>query len=177
MWVVLSLFQEATCSDLVFSRALSFFERSTWNCLCFRGYWINSPPVAAIHSSNVLFLLQKRSCNHIFFQIYCIFLGQEDLKQGDTIVINYNTFLVSGMYKLKYSLLLDDFNFSHPFNLWYWHYFTGTLEAIHYVQDTVFNSKRLLQPSIIYSIESVVNSRKFEGCRVYLRKAIASLLY
>ena len=39
-----------------------------------------------------------------FFQIYCIFSEQEELQEGDTMVINYDTTLVSGMYKLKDSL-------------------------------------------------------------------------
>ena len=77
------------------------------------------------------------------------FLEQEELQQGDIIVINYDTSLVSGMYKLKDSLLFDDINSSHPFLLWYCHYFMGALEAIHYVKSTVFISQHLLQASII----------------------------
>ena len=53
------LFQEATCSDLLFSRVLSFFEISTCNRLCFQRYWVNSPPVAAIHSTNDPFSVIK----------------------------------------------------------------------------------------------------------------------
>ena len=36
IWVVPLLFQEVICSDLVFSRVLSFFEMSTCNRLCFQ---------------------------------------------------------------------------------------------------------------------------------------------
>ena len=36
-------------------------------------------------------------------------------------------------------------------HLWYCHYFTGALEAIHYVKCTVFISQQLLQASIIVS--------------------------
>ena len=71
--------------------------------------------------------------------------------QGDIVVINYDTSLVSGIYKLKDGLLFDDINSSHPFLLWYCHYFTGALEAIHYVKGTVFISQHLLQASIIVS--------------------------
>ena len=42
IWVVLSLFQENTCSDLVFSRILCFFETSTCSHLFFQRYWVNS---------------------------------------------------------------------------------------------------------------------------------------
>ena len=52
IWVVPSLFQETICSDLVFLRVLPFFEISTFNRLCFKRHWVNSPPVAAIHSTN-----------------------------------------------------------------------------------------------------------------------------
>ena len=90
------------------------------------------------------------------------------------MVINYDTSLVSGMYKLKDSLLFDDINSSHPFLLWYCHYFTVALEAIHYIKGTVFTSQHLLQGTIIVS--SLVDSRKSEGCCVYLRKAIVALL-
>ena len=37
--------------------------------------------------------------------------------------------MVSGMYKLKDSLLFDDTNPSHSFLLWYCHFFTGALEG------------------------------------------------
>ena len=33
-------------------RVLPFFEIRTWNRLCFQRYWVNSPPGAAIHSTN-----------------------------------------------------------------------------------------------------------------------------
>ena len=65
------------------------------------------------------------------------------------MVISYGTSLVLGMYKLKDTLLFDDINSSHPFLLWYSHYLTGALEAIHYGKGTVFISQKLLQPSII----------------------------
>ena len=77
------------------------------------------------------------------------FLEQEELQQGDIIVINYDTSLVSGMYKLRDSLLFDDINSSHPFLLWYCHYFMGALEAIHYFKSTVFILQHLLEASII----------------------------
>ena len=43
IWIVPSLFQEATCSDLVFSRVLCFFEISTCNHPCFQECWVNLP--------------------------------------------------------------------------------------------------------------------------------------
>ena len=71
------------------------------------------------------------------------------MQQGDIIVINYDTSLVSGIYKLRDSLLFDDINSSHPFLLWYCHYFMGALEAIHYFKSTVFILQHLLEASII----------------------------
>ena len=59
IWVVPSLFQEATCSDLVFLRVLSFFEISTCNRLLSHRYWFNSTPVAPIHSTNGPFSIIK----------------------------------------------------------------------------------------------------------------------
>ena len=50
---------------------------------------------------------------------------------------------------LKGSMWYDDINSSHLFLLWYCHYFTGALEAIHYVKGTVFIWQQLLQPSTI----------------------------
>ena len=45
------IIQDAMCINLVFSRVLSFFEISTWN----------SPPVAAIHSTNGPFSIIERA--------------------------------------------------------------------------------------------------------------------
>ena len=80
-----------------------------------------------------------------------MFLEQEELQQGDIITIKNNTSLVSGMYKLKDSLLFDDTNSSHSFLLWYSHCFMGACNAIHYVKGTVFILQHLLQASIIVS--------------------------
>ena len=55
------------------------------------------------------------------------------------------------MFRLKDSLLFDDINSSHPFLLWYFHYFTGALEAIPDVKGTVFISQHLFQTSITVS--------------------------
>ena len=86
---------------------------------------------------------------HILSNLQYFFQNRkEELWLGDIIVINCNTSLVSGMYKLKDSLLFKDIDSSHPFLLWYCHYFTGALEAIHYVKGIVFISQRLRQPSI-----------------------------
>ena len=128
------------------SRVLSFLEISTCNRLCFQRYSVNLPPVSE----------------------------QEQLLQGYVIFINFDTSLVSGVYKLKDSLLFDDIISSHPFLLWYCHYLTGALEAIHYVKGTVFILQHLLQASI--TVSSLVVLRKFEGYCAYLRKAIVALL-
>ena len=63
---------------------------------------------------------------------------------------SHNISLVSGMYKLKYSLLLDDTNLKQSvFSIC--HYFTEALKEIHYVKGTVFISQDLLQTSVISS--------------------------
>ena len=81
-WVVPLLFQEATCSDLIFSRVLCFFEISTCNHRCFQGYWVNSPfQLQSSIRRMVLFffLLLKSGSSHTLFQIYCIFSEQEEI--------------------------------------------------------------------------------------------------
>ena len=52
----------------------------------------------------------KRQKTYGFFQTYCIFSEQGELQQGYIAVINYDISLVSGMYKLKDSLLFYDLN-------------------------------------------------------------------
>ena len=64
------------------------------------------------------------------------------------MVVNYNTSLVSGMYKFKDSPSFNETSTSHSFLLWYCHCFTVALEAIHYVKGTMFVSQHLLQASI-----------------------------
>ena len=71
IWVVPPLFQEATCRDLVFSRVLSFFEIRSCNRLCFQRYKIYFQLQPSIGRMTP-FPLQKSSCSHKFFQIYCI---------------------------------------------------------------------------------------------------------
>ena len=79
-----------------------------------------------------------------------IFSEQKELLlQGDIIVINYDTSLISGMYKLKDGLLFDEINCKSVSSIC--HYFTIALEAIYYVKSTVFISQHLSQPSIIES--------------------------
>ena len=72
------------------------------------------------------------------FKLIVFFQNRRGCCKGDIIVINYYTSLVSGMYKLKDSLLFD-VSSSHIY------FFYGTViisrehfEAIHYVKDTVF---------------------------------------
>ena len=43
IWMVPSLFQVATCIDLVFSSVLCLLEISTCNHPCFQEYWVNLP--------------------------------------------------------------------------------------------------------------------------------------
>ena len=57
IWVVPSLFQEGTFSDLVFSRVPSFFEISICNRLCFQRYWVNSLQLHSLPSIRRITLL------------------------------------------------------------------------------------------------------------------------
>ena len=145
--MVPSLFQEATCSDLVFSRALSFFEKSIGNRLCFQRYWVTLPPVAVIHSTNGPFSIIKEQLQpHILSKLLCFF------RTGGVVARRYHGYQrwyssASGMYKLKDSLLSD----SYPFLLWYCRYFKGAPDVIHSVKGTVFMSQKLSQPPIIVS--------------------------
>ena len=157
----------------MFSRVLSFFEISTCNRLCFQRYTVNLPPVAASHSTNGPFSIIKEQLQPQILLNLLYFSRTGGVAARIYRIINYNTPLVSGMYKLKNSLLFDDTNPSHPFLLWYCHCFTGALEAIHYVKGTVFISQHLLQASIIVSSLWLIRGNLN---RVYLRKAIAPLL-
>ena len=59
IWVAPLLFQEPTWQWSNIFKVLPLFEISTWNRLCFQIYWFDSPPVAAIHSSNGLFYYKR----------------------------------------------------------------------------------------------------------------------
>ena len=136
VWVVPPLFQEATCKDLVFSRVLSFFERSNCNRLCFQRYRVHQSPVAAIHSTNGPFSIIKEQLQPQILSHLLYF---------------FRTGGVLGMRKLKESPLFDDTNSSHSFLLWYCHCFMAALGAIYYIKGTVFILQYSLQASIIVS--------------------------
>ena len=51
-------------------------------------------------------------------RIFSIFFAEDDLSQGDIIIINYDSSLDSGMYILKGSLSFDDIDYIHQFFLW-----------------------------------------------------------
>ena len=104
IWMVLSFFQEVTCSDLVFSRVLCFFE------------------LAIIPVFKDTDLIRHSSCSHPFdewsffyykratavthsFKFTVFFRTRGVVARRYHIVINYDTSFVSGMYKLKESLL------------------------------------------------------------------------
>ena len=53
----------------VFWRALSFFQISTCNRFCFQTYRVNSPPVAAINSTNGPFSISQILSNLLHFFI------------------------------------------------------------------------------------------------------------
>ena len=102
------LFQEATCSDLIFSRVFCQFQKTTCEYTLFKYIKL------ICHSSHSFeqrpfFSIIKEQQPHIFknemFKLYL----------EDIIVINCNTSLVSGMYIFKDSLLFDDINCSHYF--------------------------------------------------------------
>ena len=145
------LFQGATCRDLVFSRVLSFFEKSTCNRLSFQRYRVNLPPVAAIHSTNGPFSIIKEQLQPQVLSNLLYFF-----RTGGVVARRYHIYQLQyllgfSIFKLKDSVLFHDTNSSHSFLLWFYHCFTGALEAIHDVKGIVFISQHLLQASIIVS--------------------------
>ena len=86
IWVVPSLFQEVTCSDLVFSRVLCFFEQALAVIPFFKGIelisnsscsdpfdewpiFYNKKTIAATHSFKFTVFLQNRNCSKEISQI------------------------------------------------------------------------------------------------------------
>ena len=110
--MVQSLFQETACNDLVFSKLLCFSEISSCNHPCFRRSSYSHP-----FDEWPLFYYKRAVAAKSSFKFTIFFSEQEELWQRDIIVINYDTFLVSGRDKLKDSLLADDINCSNPFLL------------------------------------------------------------
>ena len=109
----------------IFKGALSFFELSTCNRLSV----FKDIELIPLQFDEWPFFYYKRAvvATHSFkFTVF--FSEQEELQQGDIIVINYDTSSVSGIYKLKDSLLFSDSNSSHLFPLWCCHYFAGDLK-------------------------------------------------
>ena len=112
IWMVPPIIKEATCSVVIFSRALCFFETSTCSHLLFSKVQSQfSIPVAAI-------LWYIFGFRHVYIEQYSLF---------------------------------DNISCSHPFVLWYCHYFTTALEVIYCVTGTVLVSRHLIQPLIITS--------------------------
>ena len=96
IWVVLSLFQEAFCSDLVFSRELCFFETST----CSHRFFKSIELIRNFSCSHPFDKEQNKRANAATHSDLLVFAEQE-LQQGDIIVSNNDNSLVSGMYILK----------------------------------------------------------------------------
>ena len=101
--------------------------------------------------------------------------------QEDIIVVSYDKSLVC-IYQIKLPTIilylyccLTTSVAAIRFFLWYCHYFTEALEAIHYVKATVYFTT--LIAGIDYNKRSVVVSKKFEGYCVYFRKAIIKITF
>ena len=87
IWVVLPLFQEATCRDLVFPIVLSFFEISSCNRLCFQRYRVNLLPVASIHSTNGPFsIIKEQSQPQILSNLLYLF------RTGGVVARRYHSY-------------------------------------------------------------------------------------
>ena len=97
IWVVPSLFQEVTCSDLVFSRVLCFLKTSTcrhhflYGIELIRNYSYNHP------FNEWPFFYYKRVTAATNLFKFTVFFAKQDLYKGDHkyININYDTSLVS----------------------------------------------------------------------------------
>ena len=140
--MVPSLFQDATCRDISYCVSLKqalavipFFKvDSQFHC-------------SQLYGDRPLFII-KSNCDHAFFQISCAFAGIVARRYHNS----FDTSLISGMHILKeVCCMMTSFPSIHPFFLWQSHYFIGALEMIYYVNETVFISQRLLQPSIVTS--------------------------
>ena len=121
-----------------------------WNCCILH---------SAIQSVT-LFLLKKSNCSHSFFQIYCVF-AEEKLRQGDIISTNYHNFLGFFFFSMTPSWFWACIYWKKSV-IWRHHFllsifsmivslFHGSAWSNLYVQDTVFISQHLLQPSIMTS--------------------------
>ena len=142
------LFQEATYSDLMFSRVLCLFQTSTCKYrFCKYNELIGHSNCSHLFKQRPVFYYKRAVATH-FIQFWCRSLYLENI-----IVINCNISLVSGINILKYNLSL--FNRS----AWSIRLCQG--------QCVYFHDNKL----------SLVDCRTFEDCCVYLRKAFVVLLF
>ena len=157
-----------------YSKCIVFLS-NTWNFLFF--------PVVAIHlMSNPFSIIKGQLHLYILSNLLCF--SEKELQQGDILITNCDTFLVSDMYILKDNLLFDDTNYSNSLlfdNTYYqlqpsiFFYFTEAREAIHYVESGVYFT--ILSRAIHYNKWSLIDSSKFERCCVYMKKEIAALFF
>ena len=148
-WVVPSLFQEATCSDLVFSRVLCFFETSTCSDPFFKG----------------IELIRNSSCSHPFHErpFFCY-----KKANAATHIFKFTEFLQDRNCSMKI--------FIRPwFQVYILKeicYLMTSIPVIHFFYGSIIISRKQLKPSK----QSVVDSTKLKGY-VYFRKVIAVLLF
>ena len=107
------------------------------------------------------------------------------------VIFHYDISLLSGTYKLKDSLLLDDINSSYPLISCYLTTRHQFLLSISSMVLSLFHGSTWSDPlcqghcvyfavliaTIHYSKQPMVDSRKFEGYCVYLREAVVFLLF
>ena len=145
--MVLLLYQEATCSNLVFSRVLCFFETRTCSHPFFKGLELihisscshpfNEWPllyykgaIKATHFSNLLCfcrpgIVARRYHSYQLWWLLDFRYVYIERNNGSIIEIMDNC------KWCRQKMLFDDITCSYPLFLWYCHYFKGALETIH----------------------------------------------
>ena len=127
-WVVPSLFQEATCSDLVFSRVLCFFETSTCSDPFFKGIELirNSSCSHPFHERPFFYYKKANAATHIFK--FTEFLQDRNCSMKIFIVLGFKYIywkkyviwwhqFQSFIFSMEVSLFHES-SWSHPSSLW-----------------------------------------------------------
>ena len=173
IWVVPPLFQEATCSDSVFSTVLCFFKQA----------------LAVIPFFIGIELIHKSSCSHPFDELpffyykrviaathsfkFTVFLQNRNFSKGILTIILIPPWFQACIYWKMFVIWrhhLQPSIFSMIVSLFY-----GSTWSNPHVKETVFISQYFLQPSIIINGLRLIREKVEEY--VYLRKTIVALLF
>ena len=160
--MVLSLFQEAVCNDLVFSRVLYFFETSTCSHPFFQRYWVNSQfQLQPFIRWKALFSIRVIAATHFFKFTVCLYTISNLLCIYIYILIIIPPWFKACIYWKKsvtwwhhfdpsiFSMIVSLFHgstWSDPHvkrSTWLCVYFTTLVAAIHYNKWSVVDSRKI----------------------------------